>query len=193
MIKAFSLINADWNRYLKAHASTNKKWSILEKTAIFFHNPNMFFIMMYRVESYLFTHEIPILRYLGYLLYPFYFYINYLFLDLHIHPTVKIDKGFYLHYKGIIITKTVSAGENLTLMGPLTIGTDLGEGQGAKIGKNVTICTGARIIGDLTIGDNVIIGAGSVVVKDIPSNVIVAGVPAKIIKQYKEYKEKNNI
>ncbi len=62
----------------------------------------------------------------------------------------------------------------------------VGEGQGAKIGKNVTICTGARIIGDLTIGDNVIIGAGSVVVKDIPSNVIVAGVPAKVIKLIKK-------
>lgn len=55
----------------------------------------------------------------------------------------------------------------------------------ATIGDNVFISTGVKIIGGVTIGDNVVIGANSVVVKDIPSNAIVGGVPAKILK-YRE-------
>ena len=59
----------------------------------------------------------------------------------------------------------------------------------ATIGDNVTIGAGAIVIGDITIGNNVIIGAGSVVTKSVPDNCIVAGNPARIIKQ----KIKNNI
>lgn len=50
------------------------------------------------------------------------------------------------------------------------------------IGDNVYIGTGTTILGPVTIGSNVVIAAGSVVVKDIPDNCLVAGVPAKIIK-----------
>jgi len=51
------------------------------------------------------------------------------------------------------------------------------------IGKNVWIGANVTILKDVNIGDNSIIGAGAVVTKDIPSNVIVGGVPAKIIKE----------
>lgn len=49
------------------------------------------------------------------------------------------------------------------------------------IGNNVTLGASVTIIGEIHIGDNVIIGAGSVVVKDVPNNVVIAGNPAKII------------
>lgn len=49
--------------------------------------------------------------------------------------------------------------------------------------NNVVICTGARIIGKISIGDNVITGANAVVVKDIPKNEVVGGVPAKKIRE----------
>ena len=49
------------------------------------------------------------------------------------------------------------------------------------IGDNVVICAGAKIIGNVRVGDNVIIAANSVVTKDVPSNSIVGGVPAKIL------------
>lgn len=55
-----------------------------------------------------------------------------------------------------------------------------------KIGNNVWIGDKASIMGGVTIGDNVIIGAGSIITHDIPSNSLVAGVPAKILKQLKE-------
>ncbi len=58
------------------------------------------------------------------------------------------------------------------------------------IGDNVFIGTNTTILYDVTIGNNVIIGAGSLVCKDIPSNVIVAGNPCRVIGDYNTYKEK---
>lgn len=51
------------------------------------------------------------------------------------------------------------------------------------LGNNVRVCAGAKIIGNVVIGDDVVVGANAVVVKDVPSHSIVAGVPAKIIKR----------
>lgn len=74
-------------------------------------------------------------------------------------------------------------GENCTIWHHVTIGNKLDNSECKPIiGNNVKICTGSIIIGNIKIGDNVIVGAGSVVVKDIPNNCVVAGCPAKIIK-----------
>lgn len=59
-----------------------------------------------------------------------------------------------------------------------------------KVGNNVFIGFRVTIMPGVTIGDNVAIGAGSVVTKDIPSNCVAAGVPAKVLRTYDEYKEK---
>lgn len=56
-------------------------------------------------------------------------------------------------------------------------------GAAPTIGDNVNIGSNTCIIGGVSIGDNVVIGAGSVVVKDVPSNVVIAGNPARIIRQ----------
>ncbi|MBQ0072615.1 MAG: serine acetyltransferase [Prevotella sp.] len=56
------------------------------------------------------------------------------------------------------------------------------------IGNDVHLCTGAKVIGNVTIGDDVIVGANAVVVKDVPSHSIVAGIPAKVIKTRKDMK-----
>lgn len=56
-----------------------------------------------------------------------------------------------------------------------------GRGDTPVIGNNVSFGTGCKVIGNITIGNNVIIGANAVVVKDVPDNSIVAGVPAKVI------------
>jgi acetyltransferase-like isoleucine patch superfamily enzyme len=58
-----------------------------------------------------------------------------------------------------------------------------------KIGNNVFIGAGAILLLNIRVGDNVVIGAGSVVTKDIPDNVVVVGVPARIIRSIQEYKE----
>jgi serine O-acetyltransferase len=51
------------------------------------------------------------------------------------------------------------------------------------ISFNVEVCCGAKVLGGITVGDNVLIGANAVVVKDVPSNSVVAGVPARVIKR----------
>ncbi len=185
MISIFKSIASDWNRYLYAYDYKKNRKNIFLRLAIFFHNPNMIFVVMYRIEHYLFTNKNIFTLMLGYFLYPFYFYFNYFILDIHIHPQVMFGKGLYLHYRGIIITQSVVVGENLTLIGPLTIGTNLGSSKGARIGNNVTVCAGARVIGEVHIGNNVIIGANAVVVKNIPSDSVVGGVPAEVLKSTK--------
>lgn len=62
-----------------------------------------------------------------------------------------------------------------------------------KIGNNVFIGAGSRILYDVTIGDNVIIGAGSLVNKSIPSGTVAAGVPCKVIGKFEDYKKKLQI
>lgn len=186
MIEVLRLIFADWERYLFAYDHKKSNKNIFLKLAILFHNPNMFFIVMYRVESYLFNHRLSPFRLIGYLLYPSYYYISYFIFDIIIFPKVRFGKGLYLHYRGIIVANTTTAEENLTLIGPVTIGTNFFDGnKAANIGRNVMVGAGAKIIGQVKIGNNVVIGANAVVVKDISSNCIVGGVPARVLKTSK--------
>lgn len=92
-----------------------------------------------------------------------------------------IDGGLFIqHGYGTIIAPR-SIGKNCWVNQGVTIGytnaTDC-----PTIGDNVTIYCGAKVLGNVTVGDNSIIAANAVVVKDVPSNVVVGGVPAKIIK-----------
>jgi serine O-acetyltransferase len=74
-------------------------------------------------------------------------------------------------------------GKNFTFRNGLTIGNKNNDNTLLpSIGNNVEVGANVVIIGDIEIGDNVIIGAGAVVVKSVPSNVVVAGNPARIIK-----------
>ena len=65
----------------------------------------------------------------------------------------------------------------------VTIGTTRSKEGSPKIGNNVILFSGARVIGGVTIGDNCVIGAGAVVTKDVPSGCVAAGIPAKVVSQ----------
>lgn len=56
----------------------------------------------------------------------------------------------------------------------------IGGGVAPTIGKNVTICAGAKVLGGVTVGDGAVIGANAVVLSDVPANALAVGVPAKI-------------
>lgn len=86
------------------------------------------------------------------------------------------------HLNGIIVAPNAVIGENCTIFHQVTIGQNE-QKQAPIIGDNCYIGTGAKIIGGVTIGDNVKIGANAVVVKDVPSNCTVVGVPGTIIKK----------
>lgn len=82
------------------------------------------------------------------------------------------------------IINAQSIGDNCSIWQQVTIGNKLDDIESKPvIGNNVKICAGSIVVGNIKIGNNVIIGAGSVVTKDVPSNCVIAGVPAKIIKK----------
>ncbi|MGC3947777.1 MAG: DapH/DapD/GlmU-related protein [Chryseolinea sp.] len=109
------------------------------------------------------------------------------FLGCEIPFRTRIGKSLRLyHGQSLIINNKAVIGSHCTLRQSTTIGNkDLGSSSWSAspvIGNNVDIGSNAVIIGPVVIGDNVKIGAGAVVTKDVPSNVVVAGNPAKIIK-----------
>lgn len=99
-------------------------------------------------------------------------------------PPNTIDGGLTIYHWGfIIINPAVRIGKNFTCEQGIVIGSKEDYGPVPIIGDNVTINGGARILGGIKIGNDVIIGANSIVIHDVPSHTIVAGIPAKIIKR----------
>lgn len=105
---------------------------------------------------------------------------------IEIHPGAKIGKGFFIdHGHGVVIGETAEIGNNVTLYQGVTLG-GTGKEQGKRhptIGNNVMISAGAKVLGSITIGDNSKIGAGSVVLKPVPPNSTVVGVPGRVVKR----------
>lgn len=93
----------------------------------------------------------------------------------------SLDGGLIIQHGFATIISAKSIGCNCKIYQQVTIGYNH-QLEAPIIGNNVEVCCGAKIIGGVHIGDNVIVGANSVVVHDIPSNSIVAGIPAKVIR-----------
>ena len=105
---------------------------------------------------------------------------------IEIHPGATIGKGLFIdHGSGVIIGETAELGDNITLYQGVTLG-GTGKEHGKRhptIGNNVMISAGAKVLGSITIGDNCKIGAGSVVLKPVPPNSTVVGVPGRVVKR----------
>lgn len=104
--------------------------------------------------------------------------------QIEIHPGAKIGEGLFIdHGAGVVIGETAEIGDNVTIYQGVTLG-GTGKEKGKRhptIGNNVVISTGAKILGSITVGDNSKIGAGSVVLKNVPPNSTVVGVPGRVV------------
>jgi len=100
-----------------------------------------------------------------------------------IFRNTKIDGGLMCYHPFATVINAKSIGANFQFRNSLTIGNKGNDNHLLPtIGNDVTVGANVVIIGNITVGDNVLIGAGSVVVKDIPSNCVIAGNPAKIVR-----------
>src|SRR5437660_12786680 len=102
---------------------------------------------------------------------------------IEIHPAAKVGPGLCIgHGMGVVIGETAEVGENVTLLQGVTLGgTSLRrEKRHPTLGNNVVVGAGAKIIGGFKIGDGSRIGAGSVVVREVPPNSVVVGVPGRV-------------
>jgi serine O-acetyltransferase len=112
--------------------------------------------------------------------------ISRFFTGIEIHPGAKIGRRLFIdHGMGVVIGETCEIGDNVTVFQGVTLG-----GTGKEKGKrhptikdNALIATGAKVLGSITIGENSKIGAGSVVLKEVPPNSTVVGVPGRVVIQ----------
>ncbi len=106
------------------------------------------------------------------------------FTGIEIHPGAQLGKGVFIdHGMGVVIGETAILGDYCLIYQGVTLG-----GTGKEIGKrhptlgeNTVVGAGAKVLGNLQIGNNVRIGAGSVVLRDVPSDCTVVGVPGRIV------------
>lgn len=103
---------------------------------------------------------------------------------IEIHPGATIGRGFFIdHGLGVVIGETSQIGRNVTLYQGVTLG-GTGTEKGKRhptLGDNVVVSAGAKVLGNIVIGDNSRVGPGAVVIRSVPSNSTVVGVPGRFV------------
>lgn len=134
--------------------------------------------LLYKISRWLYLAHIPLLPGLikGFIRITFACNLPY---------TVQIGEGTTLGYGGlgVVIHPRCVIGENCLIAQQVTLGGTSHKYEVPIVGDNVLIGAGAKVLGAIKIGNDVVIGANAVVLNDIPDNCMVAGVPAKIIKE----------
>ena len=106
------------------------------------------------------------------------------FTGIEIHPGAQIGKGVFIdHGMGVVIGETAIVGDKCLIYQGVTLG-GTGKETGKRhptLGENVVVGGGAKVLGNIQIGNEVRIGAGSVVLRDVPSDCTVVGIPGRII------------
>lgn len=103
---------------------------------------------------------------------------------IEIHPGAQVGKGVFIdHGMGVVVGETAIIGDYCLIYQGVTLG-GTGKESGKRhptLGENVVVGSGAKVLGNIQVGNNVRIGAGSVVLRDVPSDCTVVGVPGRII------------
>jgi serine O-acetyltransferase len=145
--------------------------------------PGLYAVWIHRITHWLWTHHVKLLaRYLSQL--------ARWATGIEIHPGAVIGPGFFIdHGMGVVIGETAEVGAEVTLYHGVTLGgTSLAKGKRhPTLGDRVVVGAGAKILGAITIGDDSRIGANAVVVKPVPANAVVVGVPGQIVVRSKPH------
>lgn len=108
---------------------------------------------------------------------------------IEIHPGARIGRRFFIdHGMGVVIGETAEIGDDVTIYHGVTLGGTSSEAvkRHPTVKNNVIIGTGAKLLGPIVVGNNAKVGANAVVVKDVPADSTVVGIPGKIINTKKE-------
>lgn len=139
--------------------------------------PGFHAIIMHRAAHYFYERQ-------RYLAARFISHLSRFLTGIEIHPGAIIGEGLFIdHGSGVVIGETTEIGDNVTLYQGVTLG-GTGKEKGKRhptIGNNVVVSVGAKVLGSFTVGDNSRIGAGSVVLKEVPPDSTVVGVPGKVV------------
>ena len=171
------------------------------RLGVIFLYPSFHIMIFYKLANILWRYN---LRFIARLI----MQIGRMLTGIEIHPAAKIGCNFFMdHGLGIVIGETAEIGEDVTIYQGVTLGgvmpsieteSQRNQKRHPTIGNNVIIGSGAQILGPIKVGDYARIGANSVVSKNVPYNVTVAGVPAREfsksskLEKFKAYAVSNN-
>jgi serine O-acetyltransferase len=147
--------------------------------------PGLHAIWGYRIAHWLWQHDLKLIgRLLSQLIRSL--------TGIEIHPGAQIGQGFFIdHGMGVVIGETAEIGTDVTLYHGVTLGgTNLQKGKRhPTLGDRVVVGAGAKILGAITIGADTRIGANAVVVKSVPANSVVVGVPGQNIARSRPHRQ----
>jgi serine O-acetyltransferase len=141
--------------------------------------PGLHALLLHRLGHWLWVHRLRLMARLV-------SELNRHFTGIEIHPGARIGQGLFIdHGMGTVIGETSEIGDSVTLYQGVTLG-GTGKQSGKRhptLGNNVVVGVGASILGAITVGENALVGAGSVVLKDVPADSTVVGVPAHVVRE----------
>jgi serine O-acetyltransferase len=147
--------------------------------------PGFHAILLHRLSHKLYKMGVPLLpRFMS--------QVGRFLTGIEIHPGARIGRNFFIdHGAGVVIGGTAEIGDNVLIYQGVTLG-GTGKEKGKRhptLGHHVVVGTGATVLGNIAIGDHVRIGAGSVVVKPVPDNSTVVGIPGRVVRMRSETNE----
>jgi len=157
--------------------------SVLE---VIFCYPGLHAVWFYRVAHWFWTHEL-------YFFGRFTSHMGRFLTGIEIHPGAKIGEKFFIdHGMGVVIGETAEIGNNVTLYHGVTLGGVTWDKvkRHPTVDDNVVIGAGAKVLGPFTVGKDSKIGSNSVVVKEVPENSSVVGIPGRVVMQQEQKVEK---
>jgi serine O-acetyltransferase len=170
-MKGFLFLREDVQAALDRDPAARGAWEVLLLYS------GLHAVWSYRIANWLWRHQLKLIaRLLS--------QITRAFTGIEIHPGASIGRRLFIdHGMGVVIGETTQIGDNVTLYHGVTLGgVNLSKGKRhPTLGNHVVVGAGAKVLGNIFLGDGTRIGANAVVVKSVPANSVVVGVPGQVV------------